>query len=113
MAGLDIRGMLADHEGQDYDLYAQTINPQFVKMLRTIGYDRLWSRAEGAYLFDSDGPRFLDMYGGCGMFNTGRKTPRIRWLLVDVLDAETPGSKELGVSLLPGLLARELLKRMP
>src|SRR5262249_7305594 len=33
MEGLDIRGLLAEHEGQDYDLYEQTINPQFVKML--------------------------------------------------------------------------------
>ena len=113
MAGLDIRGVLADHEGQDYDLYAQTINPQFIKMLRTIGYDRLWSRAEGAYLFDSDGRRFLDMNGGFGMFNVGRNNPRIRQTLVDVLEAETPGSVQLGVSLLPGLLGRELLRRMP
>ena len=113
MAGLDIRGVLADHEGQDYDLYAQTINPQFVKMLRTIGYDRLWSRAEGAYIFDSDGRRFLDMNGGFGMFNAGRNNPRIRQALQDVLDLDTPGSVQLGVSLLPGLLGRELLERMP
>jgi ornithine--oxo-acid transaminase len=113
MAGLDIRGVLAEHEGQDYDLYAQTINPQFVKMLRTIGYDRLWSRAEGAYVFDSEGRRFLDMNGGFGMFNAGRNNPRIRRALQDVLDLDTPGSVQLGVSLLPGLLGRELLKRMP
>jgi len=113
MAGLDIRGVLTEHEGQDYDLYAQTINPQFVQMLRTIGYDRLWSRAEGAYIFDSDGRRFLDMNGGFGMFNAGRNNPRIRQALQDVLDLDTPGSVQLGVSLLPGLLGRELLKRMP
>jgi ornithine--oxo-acid transaminase len=113
MAGLDIRGVLTEHEGQDYDLYAQAINPQFVKMLRTIGYDRLWSRAEGAYIFDSDGRRFLDMNGGFGMFNAGRNNPRIRQALQDVLDLDTPGSVQLGVSLLPGLLGRELLKRMP
>jgi ornithine--oxo-acid transaminase len=113
MAGLDIRGVLTEHEGQDYDLYAQAINPQFVKMLRTIGYDRLWSRAEGAYIFDSDGRRFLDMNGGFGMFNAGRNNPRIRQALQDVLDLDTPGSVQLGVSLLPGLLGRELLMRMP
>ena len=113
MSALDIKGLLTAHEGQDYDLYAQTINPQFIKMLRTIGYDRLWSRAEGAYIFDSDGRRFLDMNGGFGMFNAGRNNPRIRQALVDVLEADTPGSVQLGVSLLPGLLARELLKRMP
>jgi ornithine--oxo-acid transaminase len=113
MSALDIKGLLTAHEGQDYDLYAQTINPQFIKMLRTIGYDRLWSRAEGAYIFDSDGRRFLDMNGGFGMFNAGRNNPRIRQALLDVLEADTPGSVQLGVSLLPGLLARELLKRMP
>jgi ornithine--oxo-acid transaminase len=113
MAGLDIRGVLAEHEGQDYDLYAQTINPQFIKMLRTIGYDRVWSRAEGAYLFDAEGRRFLDMNGGFGMFNMGRNNPRVRQALVDMLELDTPGSVQLGVSLLPGLLGRELLKRMP
>jgi ornithine--oxo-acid transaminase len=113
MAGLDIRGVLADHAGQDYDLYAQSINPQFIKMLRTIGYDRVWSRAEGAYIFDSDGNRFLDMNGGFGMFNMGRNNPRVRQALVEMLELDTPGSVQLGVSLLPGLLGRELLERMP
>src|SRR5262245_5916902 len=113
MAGLDIRGLLATHEGQDYDLYGQSINPQFIKMLRTIGYDRVWSRAEGAYIFDAKGRRFLDMNGGFGMFNAGRNNPRIKQALTDVLELDTPGSVQLGVSLLPGLLGRELLKRMP
>jgi ornithine--oxo-acid transaminase len=113
MSGLDIRGLLAAHEGEDYDLYAQTINPQFIRMLRTIGYDRVWSRAEGPYIFDADGRRFLDMYGGFGMFNVGRNNPRVRRALTDVLELDTPGSVQLGVSLLPGLLGRELLRRMP
>jgi ornithine--oxo-acid transaminase len=113
MAGLDIRGFLAAHEGQDYDLYGQTINPQFIKMLRTIGYDRVWSRAAGAYIFDTEGRRFLDMNGGFGMFNAGRNNPRIKQALTHVLELDTPGSVQLGVSLLPGLLGRELLKRMP
>jgi ornithine--oxo-acid transaminase len=47
------------------------------------------------------------------MFNAGRNNPRIRQALQDVLDLDTPGSVQLGVSLLPGLLGRELLKRMP
>lgn len=113
MSGLDIRALLAEHEGEDYDLYARSINPQFVRMLRTIGYDRVWSRAEGAYLYDVDGNRFLDMNGGFGMFNVGRNNPRVRHALVHTLALETPGSVQLGVSLLPGLLAEELLRRAP
>src|SRR5205814_1186079 len=113
MAGLDIKALLAEHTGEDYELYARGINPQFVRMLHTIGYDRVWSRAEGAYLYDAGGHRFLDMYGGFGMFNVGRNNPRIRRALIDTLELETPGSVQVGVSALPGLLAEELLRRTP
>jgi ornithine--oxo-acid transaminase len=113
MPELDLRELLASHAGEDLDLYARTINPQFVRMLRTIGFDRTWSRAEGPYIFDSDGRRYLDMYGGFGMFNVGRNNPRIRKVLSDAMELETPGSVQLGVSLLPGLLAQELIRRLP
>src|SRR5207237_1571677 len=53
------------------------------------------------------------MLGGFGMFNVGRNNPRVRAALVEALELETPGSVQLGVSLLPGLLAEELLSRTP
>ena len=39
-------------------------------------------RAEGAYLWDSKGARYLDMLGGFGMFNVGRNNPRVRAALL-------------------------------
>src|SRR5882672_9769867 len=84
-----------------------------MRVLKTIGFDRVWSRAEGQYLYDSDGNRYLDLLGGFGMFNVGRNNPRVRAALIEALELETPGSVQLGVSLLPGLLAEELLKRTP
>jgi len=108
-----IRELLEGRAREDYELYAQTINPQFMRVLKTIGFDRVWARAEGQYLWDVDGNRFLDLLGGFGMFNVGRNNPRVRAALVEALELETPGSVQLGVSLLPGLLAEELLKRTP
>jgi len=108
-----IRELLDAHAGEDYELYARTINPQFMRVLRTIGFDRVWARAEGQYLFDADGNRYLDLLGGFGMFNVGRNNPRVRSALVEALELETPGSIQLGVSLLPGLLGSELLRRTP
>ena len=108
-----IRELLEARAGEDYDLYARTINPQFVRVLRTIGFDRVWSRAEGQYLYDEGGNRYLDVLGGFGMFNVGRNNPRVREALVEALELDTPGSAQLGVSLLPGLLAEELLARTP
>jgi ornithine--oxo-acid transaminase len=95
------------------DLHAQTINPQFVRLLRAIGFDRHWARAQGQYLWDSDGNRYLDVLGGFGMFNVGRNNPRVREALVEALELERPGSVQLGVDALPALLAEELLRRAP
>jgi ornithine--oxo-acid transaminase len=108
-----IRELLDARAGEEYELYARTINPQFMRVLRTIGFDRVWARAEGQYLYDADGNRFLDMLGGFGMFNVGRNNACVRAALVETLELETPGSVQLGVSLLPGLLAEELLRRTP
>src|SRR5512133_2461736 len=108
-----IRELVESRSGEEYELYARTINPQFMRVLKTIGFDRVWSRAEGQYLYDSEGHRYLDLLGGFGMFNVGRNNPRVRSALIESLELETPGSVQLGVSLLPGLLAEELRRRAP
>ena len=89
--------LVEERGAEALDLHAQTINPQFVKLLRTIGFDRRWARAQGAYLWDDEGNRYLDLLGGFGMFNVGRNNPRVREALVEALELERPGSVQLGV----------------
>jgi ornithine--oxo-acid transaminase len=113
VSALDLRTLLADAGPGDLDLWARTINPQFVRVLRTIGFDRPWARAEGAHLYDTDGVRYLDMLGGFGMYNVGRNNPRVRDALVEALALDTPGMLAMGVTALPGLLADALLGRTP
>jgi len=108
-----IRELLDAHRGDELELYARTINPQFVRLLRTIGFDRRWARADGPYLYDTDGTRYLDLLGGFGMYNVGRNNLRVRAALVEALELETPGKVQMGVSPLPGLLAEALLQRAP
>ena len=110
---MTLHQLLDQESGKELDLYARTINPQFIRLLRTIGFDRRWARAEGAYLYDSDGTRYLDLLGGFGMYNVGRNNPRVRAALVEALELETPGKIQLGVSPVPGLLAAALLERAP
>src|SRR5438067_7528438 len=110
---MDVRTALEGAGESDLDLYSRTINPQFIRVLRTIGFDRRWARAEGAYLYDADGTRYLDLLGGFGMYNVGRNNPRVRAALIEALELETPGKVQLGVSPLPGLLATALLERAP
>jgi ornithine--oxo-acid transaminase len=108
-----IAELVAARGDKSLDLWAKTINPQFARVLKTIGFDRTWTRAEGAYLFDSKGRRYLDLLGGFGMFNVGRNNPRVRAALVEALELDLPGSVQLGASPLPPLLAEELIRRTP
>jgi ornithine--oxo-acid transaminase len=109
----DIRALVEAGAGSELELHGRTINPQFLRMLRTIGFDRHWARGEGAYLYDAAGTRFLDMLGGFGMYNVGRNNERVRQALHEALDLELPGRVALGITQPAGLLAEALLERAP
>jgi ornithine--oxo-acid transaminase len=105
--------LLSSRTQSDVDLWGRTINPQFSRVLKKIGFDRAWTRAQGPYLWDERGDKYLDMLGGFGMFNVGRNNPRVRAALIDALELDLPGSVQLGASPLPPLLAQELIRRTP
>src|SRR3954463_7481015 len=77
----ELAELLRARSGEALDLHAEYVNPQMIRVLRTIGFDRDWARTEGAYLYDSDGEHYLDWLGGFGMFNVGRDKARVGdWL---------------------------------
>jgi ornithine--oxo-acid transaminase len=107
----DLHQLLADRSGEHASLYAHNINPQLVKVLRSIGFDRDYVRAEGAYLFDNEGRRYLDFLSGFGVFALGRAHPVLKKALHEVIDADLAGLVQMDSPLLPGLLAAQLLAR--
>jgi ornithine--oxo-acid transaminase len=107
----DLPGLVAGRRGQGYELTARYLNPQLPRMLHTIGFDRVYERAEGAYLWDRDGNRYADFLAGFGVFAAGRNHPVIRQALHDVLDAELADLVQFDTPLLPGLLAEQLLAK--
>ena len=109
---LDIRGLIRDNEGRNYELHEQHVNPQYVKVLSTIGFDRCYVRAEGPYLWDVRGTKYLDMNSGFGMFAVGRNHPEVKRALMEFMETEYPSLVQLDAPLLPGLLAAELKKRV-
>jgi ornithine--oxo-acid transaminase len=106
-----LRRLIDERGGETAELWARSINPQFVRVLKTLGFDRRWAGAEGPYLVDADGNRFLDMLGGFGMFNVGRNNAAVRRVLVEALELDLPGAPQLGLSPLPPILADELVRR--
>jgi ornithine--oxo-acid transaminase len=110
---LDIVGLLNRHAGRNYELQAEHVNPANVRALKTIGFDRCYVRAEGPYLWDVKGEKYLDLLSGYGVFGLGRNHPEVRRVLIDFLNADYPSLVKLEAPLLSGLLAAELKKRMP
>jgi ornithine--oxo-acid transaminase len=111
--GFDLPGLLAARQGEGYELHARYLNPQLPRMLHAIGFDKVYDRADGAYLYDRDGARYADFLAGFGVFGVGHNHPVVRKALHDVLDAELADLVQFDCALLPGLLAERLLAKAP
>jgi len=109
----DLPGLLAAHRGDGYELYGRYLNPQQPRVLHAIGFDKVYERAEGAYLYDSDGHQYADFLAGFGVFAAGRNHPVIRKALHDALDAQLADWTQFDCGPLPGLLAERLLAKAP
>lgn len=110
---VDIAQILSDRQAEKYALHEKSLNAQLVRVLKTIGYDVNFSRAEGAYLYDAEDRRYLDLLSGFGVFALGRNHPSVISALKQVLDASLPNLVQLDVALLAGVLAERLLGLMP
>ncbi len=110
---LDLRRLVQESQGKQLGLAAQHINPAFAKVLRTIGFDIDYARGQGAYLWDSQGKRYLDCLGGYAVFNVGRNHPVVRQAIKDAMDLDLPNLIKMGPYRLSGLLAAELVKIAP
>ncbi len=106
----DFLAWLEEHQGRQYALHTDHINPVFVKMLRTIDFDRGYVRGQGCYLWDGEGNKYLDLLTGWGVFALGRNHPTIKAVLRQLIDAEFPNLVRMDCSLLSGLVAEALTK---
>ncbi|MFJ3952157.1 aspartate aminotransferase family protein [Streptomyces sp. Je 1-4] len=113
MTGFDLTELLAARGGERYALHSRHLNHQLPRMLHTIGFDKVYERAEGAYFWDADGQDYLDMLAGFGVMGLGRHHPVVRQALHDVLDAQLADLTRFDCQPLPGLLAEKLLSHTP
>jgi ornithine--oxo-acid transaminase len=109
----DLKEIVAARLGENYQLHEQHINRTLVAAQRVIGFDKVYARAEGAYLYDMDNAAYLDFLSGYSVFNIGRSHPVVKRAIRDVLDLDLPNMVQMDCSLLSGLLAEALTKRTP
>ncbi len=109
----DIQSLIHSRLGENYELHDRYINRSFVKVLRTIGFDKVYARAQGPYLYDRDGKDYLDGLGGYGAVNIGRNHPTVKKAISDLLALDMPNMVQMDCSLTSGLLAEALIKHSP
>jgi ornithine--oxo-acid transaminase len=105
----DLNELMAARRGENFRLHTEFLNPQLVKVLKTLGMDRFYERGEGCYLYDRGGERYLDFLAGFGVFALGRAHPVIKKALTDAIELDLPNLAQLDCALLPGLLAEALV----
>src|SRR3954466_15478739 len=109
----DLKEIIAARLGENYQLHEQHVNRTLVAAQRVIGFDKIYARAQGAYLYDMDNREYLDFLSGYSVFNIGRNHPIVKQAIRDVLDLDLPNMVQMDCSLLSGLLAEALTKRTP
>ncbi|MBX2813847.1 MAG: aspartate aminotransferase family protein [Myxococcales bacterium] len=108
-----LASLLSQRRKEKFELHESYLNQQMVRVLKTIGFDRHYVRAHGAYLFDDADERYLDLLSGFGTFALGRNHPVVRSFLREVIESDWPNLVQMDVSALSGLLAEQLVATAP
>jgi len=66
---------LSRQEVREY--YKRYINPGLASLLSLLDFDKQFVRAEGVYVWDREGRRYLDFLGAYGALNLGHNPPQV------------------------------------
>ena len=110
---LDLKNLITTRLGENYQLHERHMNSTLVAVQQIIGFDQVYAHGRGAYLYDLDGRDYLDFLSGYSVFNIGRNHPAVQQAIRDVLEMDLPNMVQMDCSLLSGLLAEALLKKLP
>ncbi|MBX7143085.1 MAG: aspartate aminotransferase family protein [Oligoflexia bacterium] len=89
-------------------LYSDFVNPQWVRLIQSIGLDKHFVRAQGSELTCDDGSTYLDLLGGYGVYNAGHNHPLIARQLISELQSLSPSMLQSNIPELAAELAGRL-----
>jgi len=93
-------------------LYAEHLNPGLARLMKFAGLEAIESHAEGVWVYDHDGNRYLDFLGGFGALNFGHRHPAIVAAVKTQLD-KMPLSSRVLFNELQAELAAQLAALTP
>jgi ornithine--oxo-acid transaminase len=99
--------------GRASELHDQHVNPQMSEVLRIIGFDNKYVKAQATSLWDQEGTEYLDFLGGYSVFGLGHNNPELIDTLKDTLGSSWPNLVQMDAPPLSGKLAQELCAKDP
>ncbi len=92
-------------------LHTKYVNPTLVSMFKLLDFDKKFVRAEGVFVYDEDGRRYIDFLAGYGSLNVGHNNPVVLEAIAKVSDR--PNLLQAALGALPAALAHNLAQLAP
>ncbi len=64
MISFSLTRLIEQRQGDQYGLHTKYVSPSMVRVLQIIGFDKPYVRGKGAYLWDIESNRYLDLLSG-------------------------------------------------
>ena len=93
------------------ELYKRYVNPSICNMLSLLNFDKQYVKAEGCYVWDSEGNKYIDFLGGYGALNLGHNHPEVTSAVAQV--DRLPNLLQASMGTLTGVLANNLAAITP
>ena len=110
---IDFDEIFGEQPAKVYGRYSSHVNHRFAKVVALLGFDKVFVRAEGPWLYDQEGARYLDFLGGYSVFSLGRNHPRIKQSILDWLARDGASMVQMDCSPLAARLGEELARITP
>jgi acetylornithine/succinyldiaminopimelate/putrescine aminotransferase len=93
--------------------FRRHLNPPLAAFTQQAGIARTFVRGEGAFLYDADGKRYLDLVAGYGAVNLGHNHHAVVDAVKSALSAYPPGFTPSAINPYAAALAEELVSLAP
>ena len=110
---IDYESIFSERPGEISERYGRHVNHRFARVLDLIGFNKVFTRGSGAYLWDQDGRKYLDFLSGYSVYNLGRNHPKVKQALIDWLDRDGASLVQMESAPLAALLGQELARLAP
>ena len=108
---IQLEEALARSGTESFDAFARHVSPVGASLLRRANLDKRYTRAEGLYLYDDAGRRYMDLTAGFGALSLGHNPAEVLEAIRRV--RSLPTLLLMGYSPLKGALAETLAALLP